>query len=115
MEIQVRTDRRLLDVEELVAFIGLEVVAGLGPCARRVLSAQVHLIADQVAPHGQPDLRCLLEVCPRDHLPLAVTHRAPTRDAAIRGAIGDMRDVLERMFRRIDARRPDAEAIRHPT
>lgn len=114
MEIQVRADRHLLDVEELVSFIGFEMVAGLGPCARRVLSAQVHLTLDHFSPRGQPHLSCLLEVCPHGHVPLAVTHRAATNDAAIRGAIGDMRDVLERMFRRIDARGSGAEAIRHP-
>lgn len=114
MEIQVRTDRHLLDVEELVSFIGSEVVAGLGPCARRVLSVQVHLTLDHFALRGQPDLSCVLEVLPHDHVPLAVTHRAATDSEAIRGAVGDLRDVLERMFRRIDARRPDTEAIRHP-
>lgn len=113
MEIQVRTDRRLLHVEELDAFIGFEVVDGLGPCARRVLSAHVHLTVDHFAPRGQPELSCVLEVLPHDHVPLAVTHRAATNAEAVRGAVGDMRDVLERMFRRIDARGPDAAVNRH--
>jgi len=113
MEIQLRTDRHLRGVEELASFVGFEVVTGLGPCAARVASAHVHLTAESGARTGPPELRCLLEVRPRGHAPLAVTHRAPTNDAAIRGAVDDMRGVLERMFRRIDGRR-HAETIRHP-
>lgn len=114
MEIQVQTDRHIRGKEELISFIGTEVVAGLGACAERVMSVHVYLTAESVAPKGTADLRCLLEVRPRGHAPLAVTHRAPTKDAAVRGAVADMREVLERMFSRIDGRRPGAETIRHP-
>jgi hypothetical protein len=101
VEIQVRSDRHLRTGDELVSFVGLELLAGLGPCASRVLSACVHLTTDWSA-HDGPVLRCLLEVHPLGHAPLAVTHRAPTHDGAVRAAVGDMRGVLERMFRRID-------------
>lgn len=104
MEIQVRTDRQLRSGDELVSFVGVELLAGLGPCAGRVLAAYVHLSTDWSA-HDGPVLRCLLEVSPLGHAPLAVTHHAATHDVAVRAAVGDMRGLLERMFRRIDARR----------
>jgi hypothetical protein len=114
MEIQVHTDRHIRGQEELISFIGFEVVAGLGPCAERVTSAHVHLTAERLSRTGPAELRCLVEVRPRGHAPLAVTHRASTNDAAVRGAVDDMRQVLERMFHRIDERRPGADTIRRP-
>jgi hypothetical protein len=103
VEIQVRTDQQLRAGDELAAFVGFELMAGLGPCAGRVLSACVHLTTDWSA-QGGPVLRCLLEVSPLDHAPLTVTHHAASREGAVQGAVGDMRGLLERMFRRIDAR-----------
>jgi hypothetical protein len=106
VEIQVRTDQQLRTGDELAAFVGFELLAGLGPCAGRVLSACVHLTTDWSA-HDGPVLRCVLEVNPLGHAPLVVTHRAPSREVAVQAAVGDMRGLLERMFRRIDARRPE--------
>ena len=103
MEIQVRTDQQLRAGDELAAFVGFELLAGLGPCAGRVLSACVHLTTDWSGQSG-PVLRCVLEVNPLDHAPLAVTHHASSHEVAVRAAVGDMRGLLERMFRRIDAR-----------
>ena len=76
MEVQVHTDHHVGGREDLISFIGFEVVAGLGPCADRVMSAHVHLGAARVVPTG--------------------------------------RAVLERMFDRMDSRRPGAETIRRP-
>ncbi|MGY2876045.1 hypothetical protein ACVW00_003235 [Marmoricola sp. URHA0025 HA25] len=114
MEIQVRTDRHVKGDDELIAFVASTVVTGLGPCAARVMSAHVHLTAERISRVGPPELRCLLEVRPRGHAPLAVTHGASTKDDAVRGAAADMRGVLERMFERIDARHPGADTIRRP-
>jgi hypothetical protein len=103
VEIQVRTDRALKGGQDLAAFVGYELVAGLGTCAERVLSALVELTED---PSGDDPsrLRCQLEVWPRDHAPVIVSRLAANGDAAVRGAVEDMRHVLERMFRRIDGR-----------
>jgi hypothetical protein len=107
VEIQVRTDRCIRSGEELASFVGFEMLSGLGPCAGRVLSACVHLTPDWSTHDGRRVVRCLLEVHPAGHAPLAVTHRAPRYDDAVRGSIGDLRGLLERMFRRIDARCPE--------
>ena len=106
MEIQLRTDRHVRGADELVSFVGFEVVTGLGPCAPRISSVQVQLTAESGVGGGAAGLRCLLEVRPRGPAPLAVMRCAATTDAAVRGAVDDMRHVLERMFRRIDHRHP---------
>jgi len=102
MEIQVHTDRHVAGDQALISFVASEVVTGLGPCAARVTSIEVHLAEASGARKGPPDLRCLVEARPSGHAPLAVTHRATTTNAAVRGAVSDMRAVLERMFRRLD-------------
>jgi hypothetical protein len=105
VEILVGTDRRVPERDELLAFVGFEVLAGLGPCASRVSDVHVHLSAETGCRIGPVSMRCRLEVRPEGHEPLAVMHRALSRDDAVRGAVEDMRGVLERMFRRIDAHR----------
>jgi hypothetical protein len=115
VEIGVRTDRHVSAGDDLVSFVGFEMVAGLGPCADRVLSACVHLTTDWSTHDGRPVLRCLLEVRPAGHAPLAVIHRAAEQEDAVRAAIADVRGLLERMFRRIDARCPEEGARRVAT
>jgi hypothetical protein len=43
-----------------------------------------------------------------------VTQRAATKDAAVRGAVADLQNVLERTFARTDSRHPGTRTIRHP-
>jgi hypothetical protein len=105
MEIEVCTDRSVRETGDLASFAGYEVLAGLGPCADRVASARVELSVASTAERGRTRLRCQFEVRPLGHAPLAVSRLAATGDAAVRGAVDDMRHVLERMFRRIDGRR----------
>ena len=103
MEIQVLTDRALRGGQDLAAFVGYELLAGLGASADRVLRALVELSED-TSEQGPSRLRCQLEVWPQDHAPVIVSRLAANGDAAVRGAVEDMRHVLERMFRRIDGR-----------
>jgi hypothetical protein len=107
MDIEVRTDRSVEERGDLSRFVGYEVLAGLGPCADRVASAQVELTVASTAERGRTRLRCQFEVRPLGHPPLTVSRLAATGDAAVRGAVDDMRHVLERMFRRIDSRREE--------
>lgn len=110
MQIQVQTDRHAAGDEKLASFVGFEVLAGLGPCAARVTSACALLTSEESLRPGPAARRCVLEVRPAGHAPLAVSHRATTTEAAIRAAVGDMRGLLERMFRRMDGRvRPKEE------
>jgi hypothetical protein len=102
MEIQVSTDRALRGGRELAAFVGYEIVAGLGSFADRVTSALVELTEDKPAPEGSTRLRCQLEVRPLGHAPIVVSRLAATGDTAVRGAVQDLSHVLERMFSRID-------------
>ncbi|HEX2895820.1 MAG TPA: hypothetical protein VHO29_17590 [Marmoricola sp.] len=105
MEILVRTDHPIPEDDALTSSVGFELLAGLGPCAARVVKAQVNLTTEADCWGGPVVLHCRLEVLPCGHAPLAVMHRGTTDDEAVRGAVVDMRGVLERMFRRIDAHR----------
>ena len=104
MEIQVWADKDLRNSRELASFVGYEIVAGLGSCATRVASALVEL-TDETAERarGTTSLRCLLEVWPLGHAPVVVSRLSATGEGAVRGAVDDMRHVLERMFSRMDA------------
>jgi hypothetical protein len=83
VEIQVSTDRYVLDAERLATFAGYEVVAGLGSCSTRVASATVD-VTTALGPASTRALRCWLEVWPRGHPPFSVcrlgsTGRPPCR------------------------------------
>ena len=60
MEILVGTDRQVPGREELLSFIGFEVLAGLGPCASRVSNVHVHLSAETGGRIGPVSMRCRL-------------------------------------------------------
>lgn len=115
MEIQVRTDYHVEGDEALISFVADAVAAGLEPHARRITNVKVHLSEESGARKGPPELRCMIEVRPSRHAPVAVTHHAATKDAAVRGAVDDMQVMLTRLFGRLDGRHPGAETVRRRT
>jgi len=112
MDVQVRTDYHVDGDDALIAYVDREVSTGLDPFARRITSVHVHLSEESGARRGPHELRCLLEVRPSGHPPLAVTTHAATKDAVVRAAVADMRTALGRMFGRLDGGRAAAETIR---
>jgi hypothetical protein len=104
VEILVRSNRHDPAQDDLLRRVGSEVVTGLGPWARRVISAHLELVAERDGGTAPAAVRCRLEVVPSGHAPLAVMHRAASDAAAVQGAVYDMRGVLARMLGRIDAR-----------
>ncbi len=113
MDVQVRSDYHVKADEVLISYVKDQVLAGLTPYAGRLMSAKVHLSADTVNHTGPVDIRCLVEVRPTGHEPVVVIHHAHTKQAAIRGGVEDMREILHRLFGRMDQRRPGARTIRH--
>jgi hypothetical protein len=112
MDIQVRTDYHVNGEQALIEFVQDEVAAGLDPFSDRITSVQVHLSEESGAHKGPHDLRCMVEVRPTGHEPVAVRNRAATKDDAVRGAVDQMYGVLTRLFGRLDQRHPGAETIR---
>ncbi len=106
MEIQVRTDRNVIGTPDLIAEVEQEVIDGLRVFSDRITTAQVHLGDENGDKWGNADNRCMIEVRPTGHRPVAVTHHAATMDAAISGAARQMHDRLESLFGRLDDRRP---------
>jgi len=113
MQIQVRTDYHVDGDEALIAFVEEQVTAGLAPYADRIMSVQVHLSAESGARKGPADLACMIEVRPTRRGPVVVRRHAVTKDGGIRAAVDGMREVLGRLFGRVDQRHAGAETIRH--
>lgn len=112
MDIQVRTDYHVKGEQALIEFVKDEVAAGLDPFGERITSVQVHLSEESGAHKGPHDLRCMVEVRPTGHEPVAVRNRAATKDEAVRGAVDQMHGVLTRLFGRLDQSHPGADTIR---
>ena len=112
MQIQVRTDYHVDGDDELIAYVEEQVTAGLAPYAERITSVQVHLSAESGARKGPADLACMIEVRPTRRGPVVVRRHAATKDGGIHAAVDGMREVLARLFGRLDERHPGAETIR---
>ncbi len=112
MEIQVRTDRNVTGAPELIAEVEREVIDGLHVFSDRITTVQVHLGDENGDKWGDADSRCMIEVRPNGHPPVAVTHHAATMDEAISGAARQMHARLESLFGRLDDRHPGAPTIR---
>ncbi len=112
MDIQVRTDHNVTGAPELIAEVEREVIDGLGVFGHRITTVQVHLGDENGDKWGDADSRCMIEVRPAGHAPVAVTHHAATMDAAISGAARQMHARLESLFGRLDDAHPGAPTIR---
>lgn len=118
MDIQVRTDYHVDGDQGLIAYVEQQISTGLEAFSEKITSVQVHLSEASGARKGPHELRCLIEARLGGHAPVAVRHLGSTKDAVIRGAVTDMRNVLERLYGRLDTRHGGAhggaETIRRP-
>jgi hypothetical protein len=114
MDVQVRTDYHVAGDEGLIGYVTQEVSSGLASFERKITSVQVHLSEESGARKGPHELRCVIEVRLTRHAPVAVTHKASTKDLVVRGAVTDMRTLLDRLYDRLDSRQAGADTIRHP-
>lgn len=117
MDIQVRTDYHVDGDQGLIAYVEQQVSSGLEAFSERITSVQVHLSEESGARKGPHELRCLVEVRLGGHEPVAVRRRGSTKDIVVHGAVADMRQVLERLYGRLDTRHGahgGAETIRKP-
>ncbi len=112
MEIEVRTDNNISGVDELIRNVEDEVILDLEEFRDKITSVKVHLGDESPGRKGIADIRCTIEVRPRGHEPVAVTHRAATKGEATRGAARQMHDLLAHLFGRLDHRHPGADTIR---
>ncbi len=112
MQVQVRTDHHVDGDEKLIAFVEEQVVAGLAPYADRIMSVQVHLSSESGARRGPADLACMIEVRATRRGPVVVRRHAVTKDGGVHAAVDAMREVLSRLFGRLEDRHRGADSIR---
>ena len=113
MRIEVRTDHHVAGDRALVEHVQEQVDAGLASYADRVMSVQVHLTAGSGARTGPADLVCMIQVRASRRGPVVVRRHASTENGGVDAAVDGMRQVLGRLFGRVDQRHPGARTIRH--
>lgn len=116
MQVQVNTDDNLEGREQLTRQVRAGVQAALGRFSEQVTRIDVHLSDENSAGKsgGAADMRCLMEARLAGLQPVAASHRAPTIGAALTGASGKLKRLLDsRLGKRKDKR--GRESIRAGT
>jgi Sigma 54 modulation protein / S30EA ribosomal protein len=98
LNIQVNSDKNIAIDTQITSAIEEEVNRALEIFAGRLTRVEIHLSDVNSDKPGAIDKRCLLEVRPARRRPQAVTNSAGTVEAAVRGALGKMRNALTRTF-----------------
>jgi hypothetical protein len=96
----------------LIAFVEGEVNRSLKRFARRLTRVEVHLSDENSHKFGVLDKRCRVEARPAGHRPLAASNGASTVENALLGALTKLRNSMETVFGRIEARRTSAKPAR---
>ena len=99
VQIQLNTDRNIEGTEELAAHVTGVVRGDLGDLGEQVTRVEVHLSDVDGDRNGQDDKRCMMEARLEGRQPIAVTHRGPTVEQAIDGAIRKLKRVVESAVR----------------
>jgi ribosome-associated translation inhibitor RaiA len=89
----------------MIAFVEGEVNRFMKRFARRLTRVEVHLSDVNSHKFGTHDKRCRVEVRPAGHRPLTASNSAGKVQQAVVGALTKMRNSLETVFGRIQARR----------
>lgn len=106
MQIQLNTDHNIHGDARMAEIAGGIVTAGLGSLAGRLTRVEVHLQDVNAHKGGPDDIRCAMEARPEGLQPLSVTETAASVEAALKGATGKLRRVLESAFGKHDTRHP---------
>lgn len=94
MKIQVNTDGIVEGNEARIASVSSSINRSLDRFKDQITRIEVHLSADK--PSGLAEQQCALEVRIENRQPITVTHRAPSSDLAVKGAIEKMKSALIR-------------------
>ena len=109
MQIQINTDKNIEGREALAAWLTGEIETRLGRFSRHITRIEVHL-SDQsgAAKSVGDDKRCVVEVRLEGRRPDAVTHDAPTVEAACAGALKKLQNSLESTLGQLQDRKRQA-------
>jgi hypothetical protein len=83
-----------------------DVNRALGRFKDKLTRLEIHLSDVNGPKFGKQDTLCLIEARPASHRPLAVSMKAATVEAAVRGSLSKLRRALETLFGRLSESRP---------
>ncbi len=109
MQIQVNTSNGIENKEALIRWAESELTNSMSHFKNDITRVEVHLSKEAASKAGG-ETRCTMEARLGHHSPVAVSHHAPTQDAAFRGASDKLRSALEKTLGRLRSNR-DHESI----
>jgi hypothetical protein len=111
MQIQVHTSNGIENKESLAHWANAELHSVLAHYKGDLSRVEVHLSNESASKAGG-DTRCTMEARLLHHQPVAVSHHAPTQDAAFRGAGDKLKHALDNTLGRLRGHRDHASLAR---
>ncbi len=102
MQIQVNTDNHIEGGADLTRRTEAEIEASLGRFGDKITRVEVHLTDESGPKTVGDDKRCLIEARLTGLRPIAVSHQAPSLEAAMDGAVDKLARSLDRTLGRLD-------------
>lgn len=106
MQIQVHSDNHIEGSARLIDWVSATVSSHLERFEEDLTRIVIHLHDDNAGKAGADDKRCVIEVRPKGHQAISVTHKAESVDFAVDGAIEKMQHALEHLFGKLRQKRP---------
>jgi ribosome-associated translation inhibitor RaiA len=100
MQIQVNTSNGIDNTDALARWAQAELKDALSHFQGDLTRIEVHLSNESASKAGG-DVRCNLEARLVQHQAVAVSHHAPTQDAAFRGACDKLKNTLDKTLGRL--------------
>ncbi|WP_070884474.1 HPF/RaiA family ribosome-associated protein [Pseudomonas sp. D1-3] len=88
----------------LQEWVGASVADRLERFEEFLSRVEVHIGDENGSKSGADDKRCQIEVRPKGHQPLSVTHKAESLEQAIEGAAEKMRHALEHLVGKLESK-----------
>jgi ribosome-associated translation inhibitor RaiA len=101
MKIQFNTDKNVASDEGLIALSKSLLSEGLSRFSQQITRVEVHLSDEDGNKDGFDDKRCMVEARLAGMQPIAVTNHANTYEQALFGAIGKLKNSLEKISGRL--------------
>lgn len=102
MQIQVNTDHNTPGRETFLTEVSGEVEHGLSHFREHITRVEVHVTDENSdKKSGGDDKRCVMEARLEHHQPLVVTHRAASRQMAVKGAIDHLSRLVKNTIDKI--------------
>jgi hypothetical protein len=101
MQIQFNTDKNVVGNEDLIASSETLVSEELSRYSQQITRVEVHFSDEDGNKDGLNDKRCLVEARLAGMQPIAVTNLANTHEKALFGALGKMKNTLEKITGRL--------------